>query len=97
MFDHQLIGAFLESQIGRTFKSWPDAERVSGVSRSTLYRVKSGDPKVKPLTYRRLEHALDLQAGAIDRIAAHRFDDAADIGVPAEIIDWARRYTKERE
>lgn len=90
-FDRQLIADLVDMEVGRTFNSWPDAERRTRISRASLYRIRDADPNVKHSTFKRLEQGLGLPADGLFALAAHDFDAASEIGVRADTIAWAKR------
>jgi transcriptional regulator with XRE-family HTH domain len=82
-----------------------DAARRADISRDTLAKVEAGE-RAKPVTYRKLEQALDWAPGSIDRIldggdpAAKPSPDPAPLRTPDraladETIGLIRQLTNE--
>ncbi|GAA2039434.1 hypothetical protein GCM10009740_35240 [Terrabacter terrae] len=88
--DRKIIGAIVERQMRRTrtLGSWPALERASGVSRSTLYRIRDADPRVEAATFERVGAALGLPYDALITAATHDLDGLVELGVDHELVHW---------
>ncbi len=91
--DRTLIGSVVEMVMRRTrnLGTWPALERESGVSRAALDRVRTGQMNVSHATFHRVEAGLGLPVEALQTLGMHDWDAATGIGVPDEVITWARR------
>lgn len=91
--DRDLMWRIIERQIPRqprigTLQGLADA---SGVSRSTIYRAKAGDPDVGVRTYARLEAALGLPSDTLITAGKHDLAGMVEIGVPGDIVAWVSK------
>jgi len=88
--DRPLIARFVERQMrrDRNLGSWPALEKASGVSRSTLHRLRNHDPRVVVSTFARLEPALGLPDDTILLVGVHDLDGLAEVGANPDVIDW---------
>lgn len=88
--DRQLIAGAVELLMRRVrgLGSWSALERESGVSRSTLYRLKDADPRVETSTFARIEHALQLPPDTLVTIGVHDTEGLAELGVEPWLSSW---------
>jgi transcriptional regulator with XRE-family HTH domain len=91
--DRALIGRIVSREIPRnrrigTTQGLADA---SGVSRSTLYRVRDADPTIGMGTFARIEAALDLPPDTLITAGVHDLAGMVELGVAADLVEWVRR------
>lgn len=91
--DRPLIARFVERQMrrDRALGSWPALENASGVSRSTLHRLRKHDPRVTVSTFARLEPALGLPDDTLLLIGVHDLDGLTEVGADPGVIAWLRK------
>lgn len=89
--DRKLVGAVVGHLIDRAHPSRVGFAKETGVSRPTLYRVLAGDPNVSLRVLRRVEGGLSLPYDTLSYIALHDWASLREIGVPADLVKWARR------
>lgn len=88
--DRPLIAAIVEREMRRTrtLGTWSALERASGVSRSTLYRIRDGEERVEASTIERVGTALGLPYDALITAGTHDLDGLVELGVSDELVAW---------
>lgn len=93
MFDLDLVGRTVQRQMLRdlTLGSWKALEQRSGVSRTTLWRIKRSQ-EVGLSNYAKIEAAFGLPSDTLVTIAAHEVDGLTDLGVSPDLSLWVKQY-----
>ena len=89
---HRRLGRVVEQRIAELGLEYTAVARVASISVETLSKIRKGLPAAN-VTYRRLERALNWQAGSIDAVLAGRHPileagasaPDAEVGSPAEV------------
>lgn len=68
--DHKLIG-LLVARLVEPRMSWDELAHAARVHRSTMYRLRDGDPRVTQRTMRRVESALSLPFDTLTAVGVH--------------------------
>lgn len=89
--DRGLVGAVIDRLLDRGPLNRVEFAQAVGVSRPTLYRALAGDASVSQRVLRRLEAGLSLPYDTLSYIALHDWESLEEIGVPADLIQWAKR------
>ena len=71
--------------------------RESGVSRSALYTAIEGAEHVTTATYARIEAGLGLPSDTLNAVGNHDLAELAELGAPADLIEWVRRQLQGRD
>lgn len=90
--DRPLIGRIVEREMRRRrdLGSWTALDRATGVSRSTLYRVRDGDPRIETKTLARIEGALGLPYDTLNTAGYHDIDGLIELGVDLDLVQWIK-------
>lgn len=88
--DRSLIGRIVQREMrrSRNLGSWTALDRASGVSRSTLYRVRDGDDRIEEKTYARIEAALGLPYDTLHTAGERDIDGLIELGVDTDLVRW---------
>lgn len=89
--DYALVGALVEHASETEYASVQAFADALLVSRSTMYRLFRGDPRIKARTLRRAEKLLGMPAGVLDSIADHDFEAAHAAGLPPSTLAWLKQ------
>lgn len=85
--DRALVGLLAERLLTSTI-TYVDFEKRSGVSRSTIYRVIDGDPRVTTKTLRKIETSLGLPFDTLQAVTVHDWPTLRRIGVEEGLVQW---------
>jgi hypothetical protein len=99
MPDRELAGRLVQRLVetSTTVPTWSALSVAAKVSRSSLYRMRDGDPKVTAQVYRRVETALGLPYESLASVAAHDFDVCRDMGMEEGIVRWLEKQAQCQE
>lgn len=91
--DRLLIGRVVEREVQRhpNIGSWSAMVRASKVGRTTLYRVRDGDPTIAVKTLARIEAALGLPYDTLVTVGVHDTDGLLELGVDPALVSWVRK------
>lgn len=89
-YDYRLVADLIERE-GARHMTWSQLAERARVGRTTLHRIRQGDPRTAPNTMSRVESALSLPFGTFASVGMHDFDVLAELGVEQGIIEWLRR------
>lgn len=97
IFDRKLVGNVVRKEVNRRFGSVSAFVVGAELSRKTVERVMTADPKVTFATFERIEGALDLPRDTLSLVGAHDLDGLKEIGVEPDLVRWiASELRRER-
>lgn len=95
--DHRLIGLYV-ARLVEPRMTWDELAEASGVHRSTLYRLRDGDPRVTHKILRRVELALSLEYDTLTAVGVHDWLSlGTDFALDEGMIAWLRRQAGEKK
>lgn len=93
-YDRRLIGQFLERMVERKH-TWSKFAALADVSRASLHRMQTGDPRVTVSTMRKVEEGLSLPFDTFQLVAVHDLGGLRELGIEAGVLEWLGRQIKD--
>lgn len=87
-FDRKLVGTVVRREINRHSGSVSAFVAAAELSRKTVERVMTGDPKVTFGTLERIEGVLGMPRDTLALVGAHDLQGLREIGVEPDLIRW---------